>query len=249
MRMSKDSKYPCPIWAHELSAALNSVFDCRMNTIKPEAEYAEDFNSPIAPFIFSPGMPPRSVAECLTYTLPLRDDLPGRNRIVLEFEAEQGVSTLAWRYDLDAEFAKNGADGVLLLLSKPSFHLEKLRYQAQIADQYEWCPMPAGRFWQCWPVGKLEQLRHLCRRRRLIPAEVLHLNIFHLYVILCRPSYKDALRRAIVFGHDDWFNPEAYADLSNLWGNLEATGQGAVFKSFAKVIRAQVKYLTEGKPE
>lgn len=244
MRMSKDSQYLCPVWAHELAAALNSVFDCRTNTIKPDEKFAEDFNAPIAPFIFSPGQPPRTVAEVLLYFVPLQ---PGR-KYVLRFETTNHISTLAWRYDAQQAFDKGGADAVLLLLAKPSYHLEKLRYQAQIADQYEWCPMPAEVFWSCWPVGKLEQLRHLCRRRRLIPAEILNLSIFQLYVTLCRPSYADALRRAVVFGHDDWFDPEAYAELSNLWGNLEELGCANTFKSFSKVIRAQVKYLTEGKP-
>lgn len=243
MRMSKHSHYPVPVWAHELSAALNNVFDCRMNTIEPSASFAEDFNSPIAPFIFMPGKPNRFVPEIVRYFVPL-----GVNqKYILRFDTEQGVSTLAWRYDLDEVYRKDGADAVLLLLAKPSFHLEKLRYQAQIADQYEWCPMPTERFWQSWPVGKMEQLRHLCRRRRLIPAEVLYANVFQLYVILCRPSFADANRRATIFGYED-FNATEYARLSNLWGNLEAIGAANHFKSFSKVVRAQVKYLTEGKP-
>ena len=247
MRMSQHSRYPVPVWAHELHAALISVFDCRVNTFKPEQEFVEDFQSPIAPSIFLPGQDPRYVKEKLSYLIPLQDD-SSFNEPVLEFVTLQGISTMAWRYDFDEAYRQGGAEAVMALLNRPAFHLEKLRYQAQIADQYEWCPMPADRFWSAWPVGKMEQLRHVCRRRRLHPAENLYNNLFSLYVILCRASFDDAMRRAIVFGIDKELTEGAYVELSNLWGNLEATGQGHLFKSFAKVIRAQVKYLTEGKP-
>lgn len=247
MQMANNSEYSVPFWAHELSNILAFHFNAVITKADERVDHAEDFKSPISPVALLQGANSRPFVERLYYQ---RKGELSRNQVrsALHFSCIQCADTLAWRGDLHEAWEKDGWNGVQKWMAQPSHQTEKLRGQVQLANDFLWYPMPKDlNLAQRATLPILERLRFVCRRRQLTAGEILFASALDLYVVLCRPSHNDVLKRAKALDVEEHYDASRYATLSNMWGSLDEMGLCAGLRPTAKALRAYIKHLTEPK--